>query len=76
MKAFLNQATQPGVQRRSIRVALLVGTILILINYFDRFLSGSITRADVLKIALTYCVPYMVATWASISSIDDMDPSG
>src|SRR5205823_12661979 len=50
-----------GIPRRSFAVALIVGTILNLINQGDALFSG--TPVDFTKIALTFAVPYCVATY-------------
>ena len=62
-------AMRSEVYKRSTRVALLVGTILITINYFDRVLAGSLMTVDYFKMLLTYCVPFCVSTHASVSTI-------
>ncbi len=62
-------AMRPDVVKRSRRVAILVGTILITINYFDRVLAGSLMSIDYIKMAMTYCVPFCVSTHASVSAI-------
>src|SRR5438034_7927379 len=54
-----------GVPRRSFAVALIVGTILNLINQGDALLSGA--RLDFTKIILTFAVPYCVATYGAVS---------
>ena len=47
-------------------VALCVGTILALINYGDRiFLRYDMQAMDWFKLAVTYCVPYCVATYGA-----------
>jgi len=66
---WLALARRPDVVRRARRVAVIVGTILVLINYSDRLLSGDIGGADWLKMALTYCVPYCVSTWSAVQAI-------
>lgn len=54
-----------GVPRRSFVVALIVGTILNLINQGDAlFNSGQVNFA---KILLTFAVPYCVATYGAVS---------
>ena len=58
-------ALSDGVPRRSLWVALVVGTILNLINQGDRLLSGQ--HLDFMKIALTYLVPYFVSTYGAVS---------
>ena len=54
-----------GVPRRSFIVALVVGTILNLINQGDALLSGG--PLDWTKIVLTFAVPYCVATYGAVS---------
>jgi hypothetical protein len=54
-----------GVPRRSFVVALIVGTILNLINQGDTLLSGG--HISVLKLLLTFAVPYCVATYGAVS---------
>ena len=53
-----------GTPKRAFLTALVVGTILIGINQGDLILAGE--APSVLKIALTYCVPYCVTTWGAI----------
>lgn len=54
-----------GVPRRSFLVALVVGTILNLINQGDALLGGG--HIVLWKLALTYAVPYAVATYGAVS---------
>ena len=58
-------AVSEGVPRRSLWVALVVGTILNLINQGDVLLSRQ--RLDFPKLALTYVVPYFVSTYGAVS---------
>jgi hypothetical protein len=57
--------------RRSLRVALVVGSILIAINYGDRIVTGTLSALDIAKMGLTYCVPYCVATYGAVSALLD-----
>lgn len=66
---FLRIARSPAVVRSALRVALLVGTLLALINYGDKLLAMSLTRTDLLKLMLTYLVPYGVSTWSAVQAI-------
>ena len=75
MTPWLAIARRPDVAQRSLRVALVVGTMLVLINHGDRIVSGTVTSADWLKMGLTYLVPYGVSTWASVSAIRGADGS-
>ena len=55
----------PGVPRRSLAAAVVVGTILNLINPGDALFGGR--PLDWLKIALTYIIPYCVATYGAVA---------
>ena len=52
--------------RRSIAVAVVVGTLLLIINQGDVLLSAHWPRALLWKIPLTYLVPFLVATWGAL----------
>ena len=58
-------AVSGGVPRRSLVVALIVGTVLNLINQGDAMLSGM--PIDLTKLLLTYLVPYFVSTYGAVS---------
>jgi len=53
------------VPRRSFLIALIVGTILNLINQGDTLFAGG--RLNLTKIILTFAVPYCVATYGAVS---------
>ncbi|MEP5763245.1 MAG: nitrate/nitrite transporter NrtS [Halieaceae bacterium] len=67
-ESWIKLALRRDIVLRSLRVALLVGTVLALINHGDKLLQGSLTSASLLKIVLTYLVPYAVSTWASVQT--------
>ena len=69
MKRWLSLAVRREVVIRSLRVALIVGTLLALINYTDRVLAGSLVMTDWIKIGLTYLVPYGVSTYAAVDTL-------
>lgn len=54
--------------RRSLMVALVVGTILTLLNQGDILFAGSWKGALYWKVPLTYCVPFCVATYGALSN--------
>ena len=54
-----------GVSRRSLYVALVVGTILNLINQGDALFGPA--QINWLKVMLTYLVPYAVSTYGAVS---------
>ncbi|MDA0702151.1 MAG: nitrate/nitrite transporter NrtS [Proteobacteria bacterium] len=59
-------ATTGGVPRRSFYVAIVVGLILNAINQGDRIVAG--VSPQWLKLALTFVVPYCVATYGAVSA--------
>ncbi|MCM0614011.1 nitrate/nitrite transporter NrtS [Marinobacter sediminum] len=54
-----------GTPRRAARLAAVVGTLLVLINQWEAVVAAA--SMDWMKVALTYCVPYMVSTYTSVS---------
>ncbi len=56
------------VLSRAIYIALIVGTILTIINQGDVLLAGVVTPLVVAKILLTYAVPYSVSTFSALSA--------
>ncbi len=51
---------------RSLRIAAIVGTILLAINQGDLLLRREWPAALVWKVPLTYLVPFAVATWGAL----------
>jgi hypothetical protein len=47
--------------RRTVRIALVVGTILTIINQADVILNGDAVTLTWVKAGLNYCVPYIVS---------------
>ena len=64
-RAIWQCAIAPSVLRRSLAAAVIVGTVLNLINQGDALLAGQ--RLDLVKLALTYVVPYIVSTYGAVS---------
>jgi hypothetical protein len=54
--------------RRSLYIALVVGTIMTIINQGDVLLMEAITPLVVAKILLTHAVPYSVSTFSALSA--------
>ena len=68
-KDWLRLALQPSVVTRALKYAVVVGLVLITINHGDALLRGQITRARLLKMALTVLVPYVVSTLSSVGAL-------
>lgn len=73
MREWLNIARQPRIMKRALRYALVVGAVLITINYGDMILKGQITPDRLFKMALTVIAPYCVSTASSVGAIREMN---
>ena len=65
LKLACRCAVSNGIPRRSLYVALVVGTILNVINQGDALVAGA--SLNWMKIILTYFVPYAVSTYGAVS---------
>jgi len=74
--SWLSIATRRSVVRRALRVGLIVGTLLVLINHGDALLHGTLNIERVVKMLLTYVVPYSVSTYASVAAIRELERHG
>jgi hypothetical protein len=54
-----------GTPKKALLTALIVGTILTLINHGDQIMAGQMP--PMFKVGLTYCVPYCVTTWGAVT---------
>lgn len=59
--------------KKSIKVALMVGTILSLINQTDAILHISFTGEDLVRVAMNYLVPFSVATYSRMALITEQN---
>jgi hypothetical protein len=64
-------ATSRSVVQRATVVALVVGSILVIINHGDAIVRGDLSAGRLLRIALTISVPYCVSTYSSVSALRD-----
>jgi uncharacterized membrane protein YwzB len=75
MQAFLDWCRlfcSGDVVRRALKYAVVVGAVLVAINYGDVLMRGEVTRADVLKMMLTILVPYCVSALSSVGTIQQL----
>ena len=61
--SILQMVFRDGTPKKAALTALVVGTILTMINHGDTILDG--LMPPVWKVLLTYCVPYCVTTWGA-----------
>lgn len=67
--SFVYLATRASVMRRAAKIALVVGVVLATINHGDRIMGGTLDGATLVKILMTFCVPYCVSTYSSVLAI-------
>lgn len=67
--SFWQIARSPAVMKRAFRVAVIVGIVLATINHGDRIMAGTLDTTSILKILLTFCVPYSVSTYSSVLAV-------
>ena len=60
---FFDLAFTDGTPKKAFYTACVVGTILTTINHGDSILMGE--TPPILKVVLTYCVPFCVTTWGA-----------
>lgn len=68
LRTYIILATEKTIFRRALRVALIVGIILNLINNPSLFHSFSFHEIHFGRILLTFLVPYGVSTYSSVLS--------
>lgn len=68
-ESWLQTALRKEIRDRSIKVGLIVGTILTMINNGDLLIQGVVTPVMIWKIPLTYCVPFCVSTYAGVQAV-------
>ena len=54
--------------RRALKVAAVVGTVLLIINQGDVLLAGRVTALVLAKAGLTYLVPFSVSTYSALAA--------
>ena len=67
-KCFTCALVHRPMLRRSAIAALVVGTILTTLNQGDLLLGGQFPPALYWKVPLTYCVPFLVATYGALTN--------
>lgn len=66
---FLSIAKTSAVRLTALKVALVVGTVLCLINHLPDLMHGSFSGVNLMQMALTYTVPFCVSTYSSVKMI-------
>lgn len=69
------RALGPSVWGRSLRAAIVVGTVLTALNHGDAILAREPSPTWWWKIPLTYLVPFVVATYGALGTSRSMAPT-
>ena len=75
MRAFLHHWFRRETVIRAVKVAAVVGPILTVINQGDILLSGQYSLRVLLKICLTFLVPYSVSSFSSARAYMESEKS-
>ncbi len=51
---------------RALRVSVVIGTLLAIINHYDDWFGNEIPDINLFQISLTYLVPYLVSTHGQV----------
>lgn len=70
MSSLLNHMTW-SIARRSAFIALIVGTLLCIINHSDKMLDGTLAFSDFVRMGLTFLVPFCVATLGALTAREE-----
>jgi hypothetical protein len=62
-------ALRPSTIKRAFKYAVVVGSVLIVINHGDALVAGEISAARVARMGLTVIVPYVVSTLSSVGAL-------
>lgn len=65
-RTIIVYCTEPDTLLRSIKTALVVGTILALINHEQDLLTGQFSLRWIIPMLVTYLVPFVVATYGQV----------
>ncbi|MDD4991166.1 MAG: nitrate/nitrite transporter NrtS [Paludibacter sp.] len=69
MNIFSQQAFEKQIVLTALKVAIVVGTILNLINQWNSIIGLDFERISIFKMLLTYCVPYLVSTYSAVKAM-------
>lgn len=72
MREWLRLAFSASVRRRAVRVAGVVGVVLLAINHGEAIVHGDLSPMRWMRMVLTLIVPYLVSTFSSVSAIREL----
>jgi hypothetical protein len=73
LQPLIAYCLERGTLMFAIKLALIVGTILALINHGQAFFTGHFTYDQLVPILITYCVPFTVAMYSQVQGKRERD---
>lgn len=73
---FMSIALSKKVMRSALKVSLIVGTLLALINHGSALFNMEISIDKFFQILLTYLVPYCVSTYSAVTATQEHERTG
>jgi len=70
---FVDLAMKPSIMVAALKISLIVGTLLALINHGSALSHMALDSDRILQIILTYFVPYCVSTYSAVKAIQDRE---
>ncbi len=71
IQGYLAALKNPRLMTKAIRVALVIGTLLLLINHGAAIRAGTMTRDRWFSAGLTYLIPYLVSIHGQYMAMGD-----
>lgn len=65
MRTYIEISFQKKIASTALKVAIVVGTLLNLINQWTAITTFDFEHISFAKLLLTYCVPYLVSTFSA-----------
>ena len=69
MRQWIRSACDSKVVKRAFACAVVVGTILLVINHGNAIVNGEMNTTRTMQACLTVLVPYCVSTWSSVQAM-------
>jgi hypothetical protein len=65
---YLQLAKDPAIVKRAFRTSVIVGILLNIINNPEIIFSFTFDKLNLIKVLLTFLVPYLVSTTSSVAA--------
>jgi len=66
---FLSTAFSTTIIKNSLKVSLVVGSLLLLINHGDKMFQAQLNSDFFIQATLNYLIPYCVSTYSAVKTV-------